>query len=48
MTLNGFYALLTTTTELKTPNYDESDDEEDVEMDNGGPAARPLAAKVSL
>ena len=42
--LNGFYALLTTTTELKTPNYDESYNEEDVEMNSRG----PLAAKASL
>jgi len=28
--------------------YDESDDEEDVELDTRGPAARPLPAKASL
>jgi len=46
---NGFYAPLTTTTELKkNANYDESDDEEDVGLDSRGTAAQPLPAKAGL
>ena len=46
---NGFYAPLTTTTELKkNTNYDESDDEEDVGLDSRGTAAQPLPAKAGL